>query len=336
MKKIRISIIGFGVIGSGVAKVISKKRDYIKHRHGIDLELVGIGELNGGITCEEGIDPLEAYNLAKTKEMEKHPCWKEEMSGINVIREVNSDIVVETTPTNIDSGEPGLGHMMTAFKNKRHVVTSNKGPLAVAYKELIKTAEENNVQFRFEASVGGAMPVFNLGRECLQANKILSIKGILNGTCNYILTRMSAEGMSYEHALSEAQELGIAETNPSYDVEGKDTACKLVILANEIFGMDSTYKDVEIEGITGITIESLKLASDKGYTIKLIGEVEAEKLRVAPRLVPKDHPLAVGGTLNVMSLNTDLAGEITITGKGAGAIETSSSILSDVINIAKR
>ncbi|MDD2666024.1 MAG: homoserine dehydrogenase [Methanocellales archaeon] len=336
MKKIRLSIIGFGVIGSGVAKVISKKRDYIKHRHGIDLELVGIGERNGGIACEEGVDPTEAYNLAKTKEMEKHPCWKEGMIGINVIKEVNADIVIETTPTNIDSGEPGLSHMMTAFKNKRHVVTSNKGPLAVAYKELIKAAEENDVQFRFEASVGGAMPVFNLVRECLQANKVLSIKGILNGTCNYILTRMSTEGMSYEHALSEAQELGIAETNPSYDVEGMDTACKLVILANEILGMDSTYKDVEIEGITGITIESLKLASDKGYTIKLIGEVEAEKLRVAPRLVPKDHPLAVRGTLNVMSLNTDLAGEITITGKGAGAIETSSSILSDVINIAKR
>ncbi|MFC1786750.1 homoserine dehydrogenase [Halobacteriota archaeon] len=330
----RISIIGFGVIGSGVAKVISEKRDHIKHRHGIDLELVGIGEHNGGIVCESGLDPMEAYNLAKAKEMNKHPCWKEDMKGIKVIREVDADIVIETTPTNIDSGEPGLSHMLTAFKNKRHVVTSNKGPLAIAYKELIRTAEEHEVQFRFEASVGGAMPVFNLVRESLQANKILSIKGILNGTCNYILTRMSTEGMSYEHALSEAQELGIAETDPSYDVEGKDTACKLVILANEIFGIDSTYKDVEIEGIIGVTLESLKLASDKGYTIKLIGEV-GERLRVAPRLVPKDHILAVGGTLNIMSLNTDLAGDITITGKGAGAIETSSSILSDVINIAK-
>ena len=334
MKKIRISIIGFGVIGSGVSKVISKKRDNIKHRHGIDLELVGIGERNGGIVCEGGIDPMEAYNLAKAREMNKHPFWKEEMKGIKVIKEVDADIVIETTPTNIDSGEPGLSHMLTAFQNKRHVVTSNKGPLAVAYKELIRTAKEHEVQFRFEASVGGAMPVFNLVRESLQANKIFSIKGILNGTCNYILTRMSTEGMSYEHALSEAQELGIAETDPSYDVEGKDTACKLVILANEIFGIDSTYKDVEIEGITGITLESLKLASDKGYAIKLIGEV-GERLRVAPRLVPKDHLMAVGGTLNIISLNTDLAGEITITGKGAGAIETSSSILSDVINIAK-
>ncbi len=334
MKKISISLIGFGVIGRGVAEVISKKRDYITHRHGVDIELVGIGERNGSIVCEEGIDPMEAYNLAKGGEMNKHPCWKEGMKGISVIREVNADIVIEATPTNIDSGEPGLSHMMTAFKNKKHVVTSNKGPLAVAYKELKRTAEENDVQFRFEASVGGAMPVFNLIRESLQANKILGIKGILNGTCNYILTRMSTEGMSYEHALSEAQELGIAETDPSYDVEGKDTACKLVILANEIFGIDSTYKDVEVEGITGITLESLKLASKKGYTIKLIGEV-GERLRVAPSLVPKDHPLAVGGTLNIMSLNTDLAGEITITGKGAGATETSSSILSDVINIAK-
>lgn len=334
MKKIRISIIGFGVIGSGVAKVISEKKGYIKSRHGIDLELVGIGERHGSIVCEDGIDPMEAYDLAKSREMYKHPCWKEEMSGIDVVREVNADIVIEATPTNINSGEPGLSHMMTAFKNKRHVVTSNKGPLVVAYKELKRTAEENDVQFRFEASVGGAMPVFNLVRESLQANKMLGIEGILNGTCNYILTRMSTEGLSYEHALSEAQELGIAETDPSYDVEGIDTACKLVILANAIFDMDATYKDVEVEGITGITPESLKLASDEGYAIKLIGEVR-DGLRVAPRLVPKDHPLAVGGTLNVISLHTDLAGEIIVTGKGAGAIETSSSILSDVINISK-
>ena len=214
------------------------------------------------------------------------------------------------------------------------VVSANKGPIVLFYREIHELARQKGCGVHISAATAAALPTLDVGQVCLAGTRLLEIEGILNGSTNYILTRMQQDGCGYEVALKEAQELGIAETDPSYDVEGKDTACKLVILANDIFGIDSTYKDVEIEGIIGVTLESLKLASDKGYTIKLIGEV-GERLRVAPRLVPKDHILAVGGTLNIMSLNTDLAGDITITGKGAGAIETSSSILSDVINIAK-
>ncbi|MDI6888519.1 MAG: homoserine dehydrogenase [Methanocellales archaeon] len=336
MKKVRILIIGFGVIGSGVARVISEKREFIRSKYGIDFKLVGIGEHNGCIVCPNGIDPMRAYELKRESTLNRHPCWKDKMNSIDLIKEANADIVIEATPTNINSGEPGLSHMMTAFNAKKHVVTSNKGPPAVAFQNLRKTAEKNGVQFRFEGSVGGAMPVLNLVRDTLQANEILGIEGILNGTCNYILTRMSTEGLPYEHVLSEAQELGIAEADPTYDVEGIDTACKLVILANAIFGMNVSYKDVDVTGITQITPEALKLASDDGYVIKLIGEIQDKnRPMVAPRLVPKGHPLAVGGTLNVISLRTDLAGEITVTGKGAGAVETSSSILSDLIGICE-
>jgi len=335
MKKVRILIIGFGVIGSGVARAISEKREFISDKYGIDFEVVGIGERDGCVVCPEGIDAMEAYKL-KQGALNKHPCWKDDVSSIDLIKDANADIVIEATPTNINSGEPGLSHMMTAFNTKKHVVTSNKGPLTIAFQKLKKTAEKNGVQFRFEAAVGGAMPVLNLVRETLQANEILSIEGILNGTCNYILTRMSTEGLPYEHVLSEAQELGIAEADPTYDVDGIDTACKLVILANAILGMNVSYKDADVTGITQISPGALKLASDDGYVIKLIGEIkDRNRPRVAPRLVPKDHPLAVGGTLNVISLRTDLAGEITVTGKGAGAIETSSSILSDLISIYK-
>jgi len=163
----------------------------------------------------------------------------------------------------------------------------------------------------------------------------VGIEGILNGTCNYILTRMSEERMPYDLVLKEAQELGIAETDPTYDVEGIDSAIKLVIIANSIFGLDSTYKDVDVTGITKITPEALELANRNNCVVKLVCEARDGKLTVAPRLVPKRHPLAVGGTLNVASILTDLAGRITISGKGAGSIETASSILSDILYIVR-
>ena len=177
------------------------------------------------------------------------------------------------------------------------------------------------------------MPVLNLANDVLAGNTITNVEGIFNGTCNYILTRMMEEHAPYEQMLAEAQELGYAETDPTYDVEGIDTACKLVILANCVFGMNATHEDVTITGITKITPEALLLAQNEGYVIKLIGEVNDSRINVAPKLVPIDHPLAVGGSLNVASVQTDLSGPITVTGRGAGSIETASAILSDMISI---
>jgi len=217
------------------------------------------------------------------------------------------------------------------------VVTSNKGPLALQYGKLMDLATSRGKELKFEASVGGAMPIISLIKDNLAGNGIISIKGVLNGTCNYILTRMREEKLPYEHVLKEAQERGIAETDPSNDVAGRDTAVKLVILANSIFDRNVSYKDVEVAGITEITLEALKLADDAGYVIKLIGEVDGnssgECLKVAPRLVPKDDPLNVEGTLNVATIKTDLAGDITVIGKGAGPIEAASAVLSDIIGI---
>jgi homoserine dehydrogenase len=200
---------------------------------------------------------------------------------------------------------------------------------------LKEAAEDNGVFFRYEATVGGAVPIFNLIHESLAGNRVIGIEGILNGTTNYILTRMAEERLTYELVLKEAQELGIAETDPKYDVEGIDSACKLVIIANSVFGKAATYRDVEVTGITKITPEALELASKNNYVVKLICEAGNGTLTVAPRLVPKKHPLAVGGTMNVASILTDLAGRITISGKGAGSIETASSILSDILYIVR-
>jgi homoserine dehydrogenase len=330
MRTSRISIIGFGSVGQGVARSILSKKEYLD-KQGIDLRVVGISDSKGCEINEKGID-IEAALLRKKQ---KGSVAVGAGNGLDIIRDVEHDIVVEVTPTNIKNGEPGLGNMRAAFGLGKHVVTSNKGPLALHFSELKELAEDNGLFFRYEATVGGAVPIFNLVHEALAGNTVLGIEGILNGTCNYILTRMSDERMPYDLVLKEAQELGFAETDPTYDVEGIDSAIKLVIIANSLFSQAATYKDVDVTGINKITPEALELANKNDYVVKLVCEAREGKLTVAPRLVPKRHPLAVGGTLNVASILTDLAGRITISGKGAGSIETASSILSDILYIVR-
>ncbi len=330
MKTIKISIIGFGAVGQGVASSLISKQEYLK-KEGFDIRVVGISDSKGSEINTKGIDLEDALNRKK----QKGTVATGESNALDLIQDVEHDIVVEVTPTNIENGEPGLGNIRAALMSGKHVVTSNKGPLALRFTELKETAEDNGLYLRYEATVGGAVPIFNLVHEALAGNSIIGIEGILNGTCNYILTRMAEESMPYELVLKEAQELGIAETDPTYDVEGIDSAIKLVIIANSIFGQNATYGDVDITGITKITPEALELANKNNYVVKLVCEAREGRLTVAPRLVPKRHPLAVGGTLNVASILTDLAGRITISGKGAGSIETASSILSDILYIAR-
>ena len=328
MKTIRASIIGFGAVGQGVAEVLLQKNEYLKNI-GLDIKVVAIADSRGAAIDPTGVDLAKVLTQKRTEGI----VGSEKLTGLEVIKNIDHEIVIETTPTDINTGGVGLPNMLAAFDHSRDVVTSNKGPLALKYRELAEIAKENGSNFKFEATVGGAMPIINLTRDVLAGNEIISIEGILNGTCNYILTRMMEEQAPYEQMLAESQELGIAETDPTYDVEGIDAACKLVILANSIFNMDVTYNDVDVKGITKITPESLMLAQDDGYVIKQIGEVKKDIIRVGPRLVPVGHPLAVGGTLNVASVQTDLAGTVTITGRGAGSIETASAIISDVISI---
>jgi homoserine dehydrogenase len=330
MKEVRLSIIGFGAVGQGVARSIQSKKEYLR-KQGIDLRVVGIADSRG---CEINSKGIDLERAIKRKKQTGTVATGGE-STRSLIVDVEHDIMVEATPTKIENGEPGLSNMLAAFQSGKHVVTSNKGPLALRFSELKEAAEDNGMMFRYEATVGGAVPIFNLIHEALAGNSVVGIEGILNGTTNYILTRMAEERLPYELVLKEAQELGIAEADPTYDVEGIDSACKLVIIANSIFGKDATYRDVEVTGITKITPEALELANKNNYVVKLICEAGNGNLTVAPRLVPKRHPLAVGGTMNVASILTDLAGRITISGKGAGSIETASSILSDILYIVK-
>ena len=325
MREVRISLVGFGIVGHGVLEVVRRKRELLR-KMGLDLKVVSVTDITGTLLDADGIDPARLHG-ARTLE----GIANLDIIGKEAIQEIDSDLVVEVTPTNIVHGQPGLGHIEEALSSGKHVVTSNKGPLVVAFNHLQELASDNGVMLKYEATVGGTMPLISLIEKNLVGNEVRSIRGIFNGTCNYILTRMMEEKYTYSYALTEAQELGIAEADPTYDVDGIDTAGKVVILANSIFGMDAKYDDVQVTGIKGVTSEALNLAWERGYLIKLIGEVPA--LKVKPMLVPRRSPLAVGGTLNVASIETDLSGTITVTGLGAGSIETASAIVSDVVSI---
>lgn len=335
--KMRLCVLGFGAVGQGLAKVVLMKHEELIEKYGIDLEITAISDRSGAAINPNGLDLQQALDTKeKTGKIKDYPeDGVSGVDGVEVLDKAEYDCLVEATPTNIDDGQPTQTHILKAMNDKKDVVTSNKGPLALNFKTLIETARENNVKFRFEASVGGTMPVINLARESLAGNNIHSVQGILNGTTNYILSRMANEGTEYEPTLKEAQELGIAETNPYQDVEGLDAACKIVIIANSLMGWDVTLDDVSREGISGISSNAVKLALKDGYLIKLVAEANDGKLRVAPMLVKQGSPFAVNGTLNVITLKTDLSEDVTVVGVGAGSIETASAILSDIISIGK-
>ena len=248
---------------------------------------------------------------------------------------VEPDIVAELVPSNIQTGEPGASIIELALKKGINVVSSDKCAVAHRFSDLMKLAKENNVWLLFEGAAGGGMPLMNLARECIQADEVRSMEGILNGTTNYILTKMSKGGMDLETALREAQELGYAEADPTYDVEGIDAAAKAVILANDIMGMEKGFDDVKVTGIMGVTKEAVQLAKKNGYVIKLIAEIKGDKLTVGPKLIPEGHPLNVQSNLNAVMFKTDIGKDVTIVGRGAGGKETQSAIYSDILRICK-
>ncbi len=330
----RIVIIGFGNLGKGLSRVFVQKAGFLRKAHGLAPRVVAAVDEFGAAMDEKGLNLAELLKTAEKKRtVAAYKGGKRGKLALKMIEDVEADVVFDLTPTNIKTGEPGLTHIKRAMLAGKHVITSNKGPLVVAFKELDSLAKRCGVEFRYSASVGGAVPVIGLARKLLAGNEIREIRGVLNGTTNYLLTRMSTEGAQFEIVLREAQELGIAEKNPTLDIEGIDTACKITILANSILGMDTKLKDVKITGITRVRPETIRLAREAGQVIKLVGIARRGTLEVGPKLIPVGHPLAVGGTLNAVTFELDLAREISITGFGAGPQETSSSLLGDLIDI---
>lgn len=329
---VKIVLIGKGNVGTSLIELLKEKSEILNEKFNLNFKMVAIVEYDGALINEDGINLEEV--LSKGKRFRELPYWKVDSKPKDLYKKLDINICVEATPTNPNTGEPALSHIIEALNNGINVVSSNKGPFYLKYKQIEDLAKKNNSIVRYEATVASIVPALSVA-DCLIGNQINRIKAILNGTCNYILSRMAAEGITFSKALKEAQELGIAETDPTLDIEGFDAAGKLVILANKLLGWRKTIKEVNIKGISKITPQTIELAKSDGLIIKHLAIVDEDELIVEPRLIERDSPLNISGTLNVIELETKYAGPIILMGRGAGGSEAASAILNDLIQIAQ-
>lgn len=316
MKNVNVGLIGFGTVGSGVVKLLQQHRALIRKRTGLNLVLKRVADRN---TRRKRVVKLRRGILT---------------NDVNaVLDDEGIDIVIEL----IGGIEPARTYILRALRNGKNVVTANKALLARHGAELFKEAEKNNADLYFEASVAGGIPIIIALGLGLSANRIESIHGIVNGSCNYILTKMSNEGLGFKEALQQAQRLGFAEANPTLDIDGLDSMHKLVILSSLAFGAVFKERAVFVEGITGIKAQDIQYARDLGYAVKMLAIAKDSKnaveLRVHPTLVPVSHPLAsVDNEINAITIRGDFVGETTFIGKGAGMLPTASAVVSDLIS----
>lgn len=328
----RAILIGKGNVGSCFLQLLIENADKFLREFDLNFKIVAICEIDGALMDEHGLNLKEI--VQKGDRFRELPTWKKGITAKEILFTQKLDFCIETTPTNAETGEPALTHILKSLERGIDVVASNKGPFYLEYEKIKNLAEEKGCLVKYESTVASCVPALSV-KQSLISNNILSIRAILNGTCNYILSRMSSEGVSFDIALKEAQELGYAEADPTLDIEGYDAAGKIVILANELLGWSKTIKDVEIKGITNITPQALELAKSDGFIIKHLAIAENNRLVVEPRLIEVDSPLNIGGTLNVIELQTKHAGPIVLMGRGAGGFEAASGLLNDVVNIAK-
>ncbi|RKY43155.1 MAG: homoserine dehydrogenase [Candidatus Makaraimicrobium thalassicum] len=322
MKSVSVGLIGLGTIGKGVYDAIARNGRMIARRTGISLTVKGV--------CDKDKKALDSIND------EKCPVKIKTAAAEDLVNDRDIDIIVEL----IGGLDPARDIILSALRNKKHVVTANKALLSSHWKEIFGTASENRVFVKFEASVGGAIPIIRTLRASLAADNIDVIYGILNGTTNFILSEMSENGCSFDRALGIAQEKGIAERDPELDISGRDSAHKLAILSLLGFGLDVSPEDIYTEGIADIAPQDIRNAARWGYSVKLLAIAkntpEGLQLRVHPTLLPSSYLLSdVRGADNAIFVKGDLAGESLLFGKGAGRKPTSSSVTGDIVEIAR-
>ncbi|HOC43994.1 MAG TPA: homoserine dehydrogenase [Thermoanaerobaculales bacterium] len=335
----RLLFIGFGTVGQGLSELLLAKREELAQSFGFDAVVVGIADmLKGSAYDPDGLDLAEA--LARVGRGESLSDWTgvgQSWDAPTMIAEADADAMIEATYTDITTGQPATDHIRAALERGMHVTTTNKGPLALHSKELIEIARESGLQLLYEGTVMAGTPLLGLIRETLAGSTISEMRGILNGTTNYILTQMEG-GMDYQAALAQAQQLGYAEAVPDADVLGLDALAKVTILANVVFGANLRPSDSPCQGITEISSADISQAASDGQRYKLIGRVWRDEhgvhASVAPQRLPLSHPLAgVGGATNAMTITTDALGEVTIIGPGAGRRQTGFALLADLLTM---
>ena len=328
----RLILCGFGVVGQSLAKLLESRAEDLYARFGLKPRIVGVFDTKGSAVESSGLDLNKLLDVKKKYgTVKKYSNTKNNLSGVDLIKNYDADVLIETTASNYKDAQPGMSHITEAMKHGLHVISVNKGPLALAFPSLMEIASYNQVLLRFSGTVGGGTPILDYAKNSLRGERISSFEGILNGTTNYILTKMT-NGMSFKDALNDAKQKGYVEADESLDLDGLDAAAKLVILANWVMDLKVTLPDIKRTGIRNVSPEDIKNAAKKNSAVKLIASCNKD-LIVAPKEVPLDDPLCVNGTLNAISFTSEHSGTQTIIGLGAGGIETASSILRDLLDI---
>lgn len=340
----KLALIGFGTVGQGLAEILRDKEPFLRESLGFEAQIVAVSDLlKGSLYQPAGLDIAKLLEVVQATgrlaDYPDAPGLERGWDSFKTIRETNADTIVEVSYTDIKTGQPAIDHCRAAFASGKNVVMSNKGPVALTFQELSALARAAGVRWGFEGTVMSGTPALRMPLTALAGNDIREVRGIFNGTTNYILTKME-EGLSYQAALKQAQELGYAEADPTADVEGYDALGKVVILANVVMNAPLTKEQVACRGISHLTLADIEQAKAAGKRWKLIGRAKKEGNKViasvGPELVPLADPLAgIMGATNAITYECDLAGPVTLVGAGAGRVETGFSILIDLINIER-
>jgi homoserine dehydrogenase len=336
----RFTLIGCGNVGQGLLEILRDRGPEIARRHGAEMSLVGVADLRmGSAEDPDGLDAAAVLEAARAASFRGLPGSERRRDALGMIRDVEAESVAEATFTDLETAQPALDHFRAALGAGRSVVTSNKGPVALDLPELRALAARQGAQIRFEGTVMSGTPVLSLAERHLAGDTVREIRGILNGTTNFILTKMEA-GVPYDDALADAQRLGYAEAKPDADVLGHDAQAKVMILAAALMDAPLRRQQVPCEGITRITPEAIARAQAGGRRYKLIGSVRRTdsgvEASVGPMALTADDPLgAIGGVLNAIHFRTDLLGSLMVVGPGAGRRETGFALLADMLCVIR-
>jgi homoserine dehydrogenase len=340
MTPLRIIVCGFGNVGRAFVRLVAGKHKDLQERYGIAPCIQAVVDIGGAALGGDAGLPLDQLQMLMDagrpiETMAKWGCPGK--TGVGILETTAADVLVEATPTNLVDGEPARSHMNAALAKGMTVITANKGPLVLFYKDLQARARAADGRIFMSAATAAALPTLDVGKLCTAGARIKTVEGILNGTTNYILTRMGQEGIDYAMALKAAQEMGIAETDPTLDVEGLDTRNKIILIANQLFDQSFGIGDVEAIGITNVSREAMDKARRSGRVIKLIGSARWQddrlNLRVAPEVLEADHPLAgVHFSEKGISFDTDSMGRITVTGGHSSPTGAAAALLKDLIH----
>lgn len=331
----KIGIIGYGVVGRNFHRLIERDREELKLRYGIIPQVIAACDRSGYIVNEEGLGYEGLSRLKASGAGFAVAEGGKVGSAMEMLSSVRLDVLIETSVANFADGEPAYGFIRTALRGGLHVITTNKPPLALYMPTLLEEASYGGAELLYSGTVGGGTPFLSMGTRALRGNRVRGIRGVLNGTTNYILSRMLNDGLEMRLALAEAQRMGVAEADPSLDLGGFDSAAKLVILMNHIMNRRVTIGELEIGGIHGVDAEMAAMAKKRGMALKLIARSDP-KPSVSVEEVEAASPLNVGGTYNALEIQVEDLGMEYLIGKGAGGPETATAIIRDLVELKDR